>query len=160
MDAEELAFEERPNTFSRIGVNIAAEANVLALRMIDRKMCVVAIKADERPIFVGQYSRAPGDVLENLSLKRLGFGVRDMNSPKLAFALDNTEHNGLVCAALRARRPLIHMFVLFLAANDLTKGFGKFLRKLAFDGYLPTLVGFAIIPISRENFAAVRLPAG
>jgi hypothetical protein len=52
MDAEDLAFEKRPNTFGRIGVNKAAEANVLTLRVVDRKMCVVAIKTDERPVFV------------------------------------------------------------------------------------------------------------
>src|SRR3984893_8912209 len=129
MNAKDLALDKRPYTFGRIGMNKAAEANVLPLRMVDRKMGVVAIKADERPVFVGQYSRTLGDVLENLSLKRLGFGVRDMDSPKLAFALDNTEHNGLVCAALRARRPLIRMFVLFLAANESRIGFNIALER-------------------------------
>src|ERR1700730_11215945 len=123
MDAEDLPLEKRPNTFWRIGVNKATEANVLPLRMVDRKMRVVAIKADERPVFVSQYSRALGDVPENLSLKRLGFCVLNMNGPKLAAALNNTEHNGLVCATLRARRPLVYMFVRFLAADECRIGF-------------------------------------
>jgi hypothetical protein len=123
MNTEDLAFEERPNTFGRIGMNKAAEANELTSRMVDRKMRIVAIKADERPIFVGQNGRALGDVLEDLFLKRLGFGIRDMNSPKLAIALDNTEHNGLVRAALRAGRSLVSMLVLFLTADERCIGF-------------------------------------
>src|ERR1700730_578840 len=91
--------------------------------MVDRKMYVVAIKADERPVFVRQYSRTLGDVLEDLSLKRLGFSVLDMNGPKLAIALDNTDHNGLVRATLRAGCPLVRVFVLFLAADKSRIGF-------------------------------------
>jgi len=78
---------------------------VCTTRARERRRGSHDLRTGRGSVFVGQYSRALGDVLDDLSLKRLGLSVRDMNGPKLAIALDNTEHNGLVRAALRARRP-------------------------------------------------------
>ena len=81
-------------------------------------------------MFVRHYVAAGCDARIQFSLQRLGRGVRHHLCSQLAIALHDTHDGNLVRAALAARRALVGMLVLLLAANVCLVGLDHALKRL------------------------------
>lgn len=62
VNADDLAFQERPNAFDAVRMDEAAKADIFAFGVIDGQVVIVAVEADERTVFIRQDCRAFGDI--------------------------------------------------------------------------------------------------
>jgi hypothetical protein len=120
MDTVNLPFQQRPETFDRVGVRVIPD--VLTLSVVDDFMDILGIEtAISGPLVSDQQLRLVRDMLANKALKGIAINAASGTSNNIAAALDSADDwrlSGTNTASSLSLASLADMPVLRLAADE------------------------------------------